>query len=185
MKYMLVALLSLMFASTAFADGSEHHHGGIGDVVRWQTVVGVITAQNVDNPVADIHSGTFAWTTTGGQAAVNLKSGATVFDVEGLVINGTQFSGTPGPITQVIGTLVCNPGETNNGASTEKVLDTAPVSLNKHGNAGFSGSIGPITTPCNNPLFLVRIAQPAGAFGFWIGTGAVRSFTDDFFFDED
>ncbi len=176
MKYMLVALLSLMFASTAFADGS---------VVRWKTVVGVITAQNVDNPVADIHSGTFAWTTTGGQAAVNLKSGATMFDVEGLVINGTQFSGTPGPITQVIGTLVCNPGETNNGASTEKVFDTAPVSLNKHGNAGFSGSIGPITTPCNNPLFLVRIAQPAGAFGFWIGTGAVRSFTDHFFDDED
>jgi hypothetical protein len=117
---------------------------------------------------------------------VNLKSGATVFDVEGLVINGTQFSGTPGPVTQVIGTLVCNPGETDNsGASTQKVFDTAPVSLNKRGNAGFSGSIGSITTPCNNPLFLVRIAQPAGAFGAWIATGTVRSFTDHFFFDED
>jgi hypothetical protein len=43
MKYMLVALLSLMFASTAFADNS---------VVRWKSVVGVITAQNVDNPVS-------------------------------------------------------------------------------------------------------------------------------------
>jgi hypothetical protein len=168
MKYLLVAL-SLMFASTGFADSSVH----------WNGIAGVITSQNVDNPVADIHSGTFAWTTRHGQAAVNLKSGEAVFHVEGLVINGTMFSGTPGPVSQVIGTLVCNPGETDtNGNSIEKVYDTAPVSLSARGDAGFSGSLGSIGTPCNNPLFLVRIAQPAGAFGFWIATGTVRSLDD-------
>jgi hypothetical protein len=49
-------------------------------------------------------------------------------------------------------------------------------SLRDRGNAGFSGNIGHVSTPCNNPLFLVRIAQPAGAAGRWIATGAVRSF---------
>ena len=166
MKYMLVGLLTLMFASTAFADSSN---------VQWHSIVGVITAQNVDNPVADIDSGTFAWTTTHGQAAVDLKSGQAVFEVRGLVINGTKFSGTPGPITAVVGTLVCNAGETSNGNSIETVFDTAEVPLSAQGDAQFSGDIGSIDTPCDNPLFLVRIAQPEGAFGLWIATGAVRS----------
>jgi hypothetical protein len=171
MKYMLVGLLSLMLASTAFADGS---------VVSWHTIVGVITATGVDNPVADINSGASAWTTTSGQAAVDLKNGVAVFHVKGLVLNGTMFSGTPGPITQVIGTLVCNAGQAG-----ETVNDTAPVSLSAQGNARFFGAIGSIATPCNNPLFLIRVAQPAGAFGRWIATGAVRSFGDDFSFGEE
>ena len=167
MKYMLVTVLSLMFASTAFADGS---------VVRWDTIVGVITVPGVDNPVADIHGGATAWTTTGGQAVVDLKSGATVFEVEGLVINGTASTGTPGPISKVMGTLVCNAGQAG-----EMIYNTTPVSLSTRGNAGFSGSLGAIQAPCNNPLFLVRIAQPAGALGRWIATGAVRSVGHSFF----
>ena len=170
MKYLLVTVLSLMFASTALADGS---------VVRWDTIVGVITVPGVDNPVADIHGGATAWTTTGGQAAVDLKSGATVFEVEGLVINGTASTGTPGPISKVIGTLVCNAGQAG-----EVIHDTTPVSLSTRGKAGFSGSLGSIQTPCNNPLFLIRIAQPAGAFGRWIATGAVRSTGHASFFQE-
>jgi hypothetical protein len=167
MKTMLVALLSLMVASTAFADDS---------VVRWNRIAGVITSLNVDNPVNDIHSGTFAWTTTRGRAEVNLTKGEVKFQVQGLVINGSQFSGTAGPITAVVGTLVCNAGETDsNGNSTEKVLDTAQVPLSLGGDAQFSGDIGSIDTPCDNPLFLVRIAQPEGAFGLWIATGSVRS----------
>ena len=170
MKYLLVTLLSLIVASIAFADGS---------VVRWDSIVGVITTPGVDNPVADIHGGATAWTTTGGQAAVDLKSGATVFDVDGLVINGTASSGTPGPISKVTGTLVCNPGQAG-----ENVYDTTPVPLSARGEAAFSGSLGPIQTPCNNPLFLIRIAQPAGALGRWIATGVVRSVGHKFFFEE-
>ena len=164
MKYLFASVLSVLFASTAFADTS---------VVRWDSIVGVITSPGVDNPVADIHAGATPWTTTRGQATINLKSGGTGFFVQGLVINGSKSSGTTGPITSVVGTLVCNAG-----TADEHILDTAPVSLSAVGNAGFSGNIGAIPAPCNNPLFLIRIAQPTGASGRWIATGAVRSFSD-------
>jgi len=172
MKYIVGTVLSLLFASTAFAADSS--------VVRWDSIVGVITSPGVDNPVADIHGGATPWTTTRGQATVNLNSGGTGFFVQGLVINGGTSSGTTGPISSVIGTLVCNAGR-----AEEQVYDTAPVSLSPLGNAGFSGNIGSINAPCNNPLFLIRIAQPAGAFGRWIATGAVRSFGQHTLFDGD
>ena len=164
MKYLIATVISLLCASTAFADSS---------VVHWDSIVGVITSPGVDNPVADIHAGATPWTTTRGQAAIVLKTGGTGFFVQGLVINGSKSSGTTGPISSVVGTLVCNPG-----GADEHVHDTAPVSLSSTGNAGFSGNIGPITAPCDNPLFLIRIAQPASAAGRWIATGAVRSFSN-------
>jgi len=176
MKKLITMLLPLVLASSAMAVCAQSP-----PVANWASIVGVITAQNVDNPVADVHSGTFAWSARSGRAAVNLNTGAAFFSVTGLVINGTAFSGTPGPVTKVTGTLVCNAGETDNqGMSTEKVYDTVPVTLNASGNAGFSGNIGHIASPCSNPLFLIRIAQPAGAAGRWIATGAVRSMTDHF-----
>ena len=139
--------------------------------LRWRSIKGVVTAQNVDNPVsANIHSGTFAWTTLGGHASVDLSSGDTSFVVKGLVINGTAFSGTPGPITAVTGTLVCNAG-----AKNESTSDTAPVSLNAQGDARFYGRIANIPSSCENPLFLLRIANLDGANGLWIATGASRT----------
>jgi hypothetical protein len=39
-------------------------------VVRWRQVVGVITAPNVDNPVAGISAGTLPWTTKDGSASI-------------------------------------------------------------------------------------------------------------------
>jgi len=70
------------------------------------------------------------------------------------------------------------------GNSIEVTYDTAQVSLSAQGDAGFSGSLGPIASPCANPLFLIRIAQPAGVFGRWIATGAVRSVGHNSFLDE-
>jgi len=169
MKKLCIALGMLIAASPAFAHNNGHQNPPNSTTVRWQDIVGVITAQGVDNPVsANISSGTFAWSTSSGQASVDLATGATSFDVEGLVINGTQFSGTPGPITAVTGTLVCNPGD-----QTEMALDTAAVPLSARGNARFSGAIPSIPAVCANPLFLVRIAVPAGAAGRWIATGTV------------
>jgi hypothetical protein len=161
MKIVLALLLSLAAASPALAEEN----------VRWQGIHGVITALNVNNPVGDnIDSGTFAWTTQSGQAGVNLTTGAAVFVVQGLVINGSVFSGTPGPITSVMGTLVCNPGD----PASEEILDTKAVPLSALGNAQFSGHIGIPSSPCSNPLFLIRIASPAGAAGLWIATGTER-----------
>lgn len=163
MRKVLALLLVLGSASAAFGfDGN--------DSVRWKGIEGVVTALNVDNPVGNVHAGTFPWTARSGNARVNLSTGATAFRVEQLVINGTIFSGTPGPVTGVIGTLVCNAGET-----TETVFDTPEVPLSSDGDAHFSGHLGGLPTVCTNPLFLIRISTPAGARGFWIATGTART----------
>ena len=162
MKKVLASICLMLGASSAFAQTSN--------IVRWQSFAGVITSQGVDNPIsANIHSGTFAWTVRGGAARVNLATGAASFNIQQLVINGAAASGTTGPITQVEGTLVCNPG-----TNDESTHDTAAVNLDAHGNAQFSGNLGNVGT-CANPLFLVRIFNPSGARGLWIATGVDRT----------
>jgi hypothetical protein len=66
----LCAVLSVLLLASAFA--------GEDNVVRWARIVGVITALNVDNPVGNIHSGTFPWTTRSGIAQVDLSTGRCV-----------------------------------------------------------------------------------------------------------
>jgi hypothetical protein len=166
----LVPAFGLLAAIAVLPVSQAHAQRNNGSDVRWNRIVGVITAVNVDNPVSNINSGTFPWSAQGGAARVNLSTGAASFQVDGLVINGAIFSGTPGPVSAVTGTLVCNPGDV-----TEAVLDTAEVPLNQQGDARFSGHIANIPAICANPLFLVRIATPAGAAGLWIATGADRS----------
>jgi len=169
MKKVLAVLLPLaLCAATAFAFDRDD------SVVRWNSIVGVITAPGVDNPVAGIRAGAGPWSVHSGHARVNLLDGTTFFEVEGLVLNGSNSSGTPGAISAVIGTLVCNPG-----TAAQAVLDTTAVSLSVHGNAHFTGQISGIPASCANPLFLVRIAAPAGAAGRWIGTGTQRFIGDD------
>ena len=154
------AVLSVLLLTSAFA--------GSNSIVRWNQIVGVITALNVDNPVGNISAGTFPWSAGSGHALVDLSTGHTSFEVEGLVINGTTFSGTPGPITAVEGTLVCNPG------AGQTKLDTASVPLDAQGDAHFTGTIANIPNSCGNPIFLIRIADLPGATGLWIATGADR-----------
>jgi hypothetical protein len=162
----LCAWLTVLFLASAFA--------GEDNFVRWERIVGVITALNVDNPVGTIHSGTFPWTTRSGLARVDLTTGAVQWEVDGLVINGANFSGTPGPITAVKATLVCNAG------GNQTTFDTAKVPLNVHGDAQFSGHfLGSPPGTCANPIFLIRIADPAGAAGRWIATGANPSILDE------
>ena len=169
MKKVLAVLLPLALCATAaFAFDNDD------SVVRWNSIVGVITAPGVDNPVGSIHAGAGPWSLRSGRARVNLASGAAFFDVDGLVLNGSNSSGTPGPVSAVTGTLVCNAGTT-----ALAILDTTPVSLNVHGDAHFSGQIAGIPATCGNPLFLVRIAAPAGALGRWIATGTERFLGDE------
>ena len=93
MKALCLALC-LAFSAGAFAQSP---------VVRWNRIVGVITAPGVDNPVGvapnQIHSGAGPWTTRGGSAHVNLLSGEGSFEVEGLVLNGGNASGTEADAT--------------------------------------------------------------------------------------
>jgi hypothetical protein len=128
------------------------------DVVRWKTVIGIIQAGNL---VGTIPGGGQPWSTTGGEAKVNLRTGHIEFNVRGLVLAGGASIGTPDAITQVKGTLVCNATTT---------ADTPLVPLTDTGDAQFSGEVT-IPPDCNtrNIAFLVRIAA-----GRWIANGAVR-----------
>jgi hypothetical protein len=163
MKKLFAMLFVLLFASMSFADDN-------GDsIVHWKSLVGVITAPSVDNPVAGISSGTLPWTTAGGRASVNLDTGDASFFVDGLVLNGGNATGTTGPVQQVVGTLVCNPGTT-----AQAILDTPTVPLDQQGNADFRGSVGTVPFNCANPLFLIRISNPGQPPSRWLATGAGR-----------
>src|SRR4029078_9817786 len=97
-----VCLLTLTLCLGAFAQSDT--------LVRWRGIEGVITAPGVDNPVGQIHSGAGPGTTKDGSARINLNSGEGSFEVEGLVLNGGNSSGTLGSINTVVGTVVCNAG---------------------------------------------------------------------------
>lgn len=150
-----VCLLLLTLCAGAFAQTDT--------VVRWRGIEGVITAPGVDNPVGQIHSGAGPWTTKSGSARVNLVSGSGSFEVEGLVLNGGNASGTPGPVTNVVGTLVCNPGGA--GGGTETAIDTPTAALSPVGDAELSFKLN-VPAVCNNPVFLIRVPS-----GRWIATG--------------
>jgi hypothetical protein len=162
MKNFPAALVLLLFTLASFAQND-------GAVVRWKTIVGVITAPGVNNPVAGIPGGLLPWSATGGRARVNLANGDVGFEVEGLVLVGGNGIGTRGDLTQVKGTLVCNPG-----IGTQAVIDTPAVPFNLQGDAEFVGNLGSVPTPCANPLFLVRLL----ANNRWIAAGAVRIIGD-------
>jgi hypothetical protein len=154
-----VCLLTLTLCAGAFAQTDT--------VVRWRGIEGVITASGVDNPIGQIHSGAGPWTTRGGSARINLNTGDGSFEVEGLVLNGGNATGTPGPVANVMGTLVCNPG--NSGGSAETAIDTPAANLSSEGNAELSFKII-VPAACNNPLFLIRVPS-----GRWIATGTKPS----------
>lgn len=162
----LCLILSLAVTASGFAQNNT--------VVRWNQIVGVITAPGIDNPVGgttdvngtksnQIHSGAGPWTTRGGTARVNLATGDGSFDVEGLVLNGGNASGTTGPVNKVVGTLVFNPD-----TSAQAILDTSAVDLSPKGNAELSFKLN-VAVECASPLFLIRVPQ-AGLR--WIATGA-------------
>jgi hypothetical protein len=156
MKKVVMVMLPLLFAAASFAQSTA----------SWLRIVGVITAPGVQNPVAGIPSGGLPWTTTSGAATVNLTTGVVTFVVDGLVLVGGNASGTPDGVTSVKGTLVCDPGATD-----QAIIDTPAVPLSSRGNAAFSGNFeSALPATCINPLFLIRVA-PAGA---WIATAAVR-----------
>jgi hypothetical protein len=141
--------------------------GGSSTNVKWDRIVGLVTAQGLSNPVAGIASGTTPWTTSTGAVAVDLTNGEAVFFVQGLVLVGGNASGTPGPVTSVKAALVCNAG-----TDDQAISESATVPLDGQGNAQFRGALQPVPpSACSNPLFLVLNA----AKNVWIGTAAVRT----------
>jgi len=149
--------LALLSCAGAFAQNLNE------TVIRWKNIVGDITAPGTDNPVGQIHAGAGPWTTRGGTARINMTTGEGSFDVEGLVLNGSNATGTPGAVAAVMGTLVCNAGSPN--GSVETAVDTPTTALSSSGNAELSFKIS-VPATCNNPAFLIRVPS-----GRWIATG--------------
>src|SRR5260370_19536532 len=142
MKKMLALFAVLCCAVGVFAQDP---------VVRWKTIVGNITVSNND-AVGGINPGTTPWSTLGGRASVNLATGYVSFDVDGLVLNGGNATGTPDGVDQVEGSLICDAGQKD-----QTIFTTTPVPLNAQGNTDFSGTFNTIPSTCANPLFLIRI----------------------------
>src|SRR5258708_32267831 len=124
----LLPLVLLLAPAFLFA------HDADDSIVQWNRIVGVITALNVDNPVAGISAGTLPWTTRQGRAHVNLATGEASFDGEGLVLIGGNATRTAGPLNKETGTLVCHPRP-----NAQAVRDSADVSRSHRGNAQLRG----------------------------------------------
>ena len=156
------ALLLAAIASPSQADDSGF--------VRWKKIIGVAEAGDVvGNPPNTVTGGGQPWSTLDGEVEVSLSDGGVEFDVRGLVLAGGNSIGTPGPVTKVVGTLVCGlmPGETTT------IISTNPVPLSAQGNAFFSGSFNSSTAGCSaTDVAFLLVANAAG--GPWIGNGAVR-----------
>ena len=145
------------------------------DVVHWQTVIGIIQAGNpVGSGTGQVTGGGQPWSATGGESVVNLRNGDVGFRVRGLVLAGGNTIGTPGAITGVKGTLVCDLNGSAGGGNTT-LVDTPLVALSDTGDARFSGNFGPLPAACSEPdiAFLIRIAA-----GRWIANGAVLKRSD-------
>src|SRR5246500_1383935 len=152
----IAALATALFA--AFASPSQAQN-----IVVWRAIIGIAQAGNV---VGGITGGGQPWSAREGEVLVELNNGFVVFEVRGLVLAGGNTIGTPGPVNQVKGTLVCGPG-----SASPTVVDTPLVPLDAQGNAEFSGSLSSSAAGCSamDTAFLVRTAG-----GAWSANGKVR-----------
>ncbi len=159
--------------------------------VRWERIVGIVqTGDVVGSGATQAGSGAGSalgaapWVTTEGKARVKLEAGKVKFDVEGLVLavgsSGTLTGlpiGTPGPVTKVKGTLVCDLDGSAGVGGNSTLVDTPAVDLSAQGDAQFNGNVGSLPAVCSSEpdiAFLIRIAVPTGFAGRWIAFGAVR-----------
>ena len=165
-KSLIVSGLTLgaaVIGQNASADSS--------DSVHWQSVIGIIQANNI------VGSGTGAatgapgpWSALGGHVNVVLGNGQVDFSTNGLVLAGGNAIGTPGAVLQVKGTLVCDTDGSASGGNSV-LVDTPLVDLDDQGDARFDGSVGPLPAVCATEpdiAFLIRTAS-----GRWIGNGTV------------
>ena len=166
---------TLLLAGLAIATGSASMlaSADADDTARWETVIGIVQAGNVvGSGSGAVTGGGQPWSTLGGHALVDLRSGRISFEVRGLVLAGGNGIGTRAAITQVKGTLVCD-ANGSAGAGNSVLVDTPVVDLDEEGNARFSGVLGTLPPACiaePDIAFLIR-TPPTG--NRWIANGAV------------
>jgi hypothetical protein len=153
----IAALLIGLTSTSAFAQ-----------LVRWDYIAGIVPSGTSVGGVPEFN---VPWSVRTGNASINLLSGQLRFTVQGLVLGGAPPIGTPGPVEEVTGTLVCdiNPADTNGFV----LVDTPPVTLSPQGDAAFVGTVLLAPVCAQKPqdmAFLIRDAQT----GRWIAYGAAR-----------
>jgi hypothetical protein len=124
----IAALLIGLTSTSAFAQ-----------LVRWDYIAGIVPSGTSVGGVPEFN---VPWSVRTGNASINLLSGQLRFTVQGLVLGGAPPIGTPGPVEEVTGTLVCdiNPADTNGFV----LVDTPPVTLSPQGDQLLSA-------PCFSP----------------------------------
>src|SRR5207253_8245442 len=144
---------------------------GQGDILSWQSVIGIAQANNVvGSGTGAVTGGGIPWSTLGGHVNIDLETGEFNFDARGLVLAGGNSIGTPGTILQVKGTLVCDTDGSASGGNSV-LVDTPLVDLGDQGNARFNGSVGSLPAVCASEpdiAFLIRVGG-----GRWIANGTV------------
>ena len=163
--FILIGVLAI--GAVNFADAKSPAAPGFTEnELEWREIVGIFAPGNVVGSGTGKVTGGGPWHATRGSAEVNLSNGDLRFDVEGLVLAAGNFIGTPGPVTQVKGTLVCDTTGTNS-----TLVDTPLVTLSATGDARFHGNVGALPAACTsqpNVAFLIRAGNA------WIASGMVR-----------
>ena len=155
-----IALSASIVGQNASADSA--------DILRWQTINGIAAPNNaVGTGAGVVTGGPTPWSTLDGHVNVDLARGRINFDVRGLVLAGGNSIGTPGAVTQVKGTLVC---DTNGSAGDTVLVDTPLVDLSEQGDAQFNGKVTVPVICATEPdvAFLIRVGT-----GKWIANGTV------------
>jgi hypothetical protein len=146
-----------------------------GDNLSWQSVIGIAQAGNVVGTGTGAVTGAGVWSAQGGHVNVflNKGTGKIDFEVHGLVLAGGNAIGTPGAVTQVRGTLVCDTDGSASGLNSV-LVETPPVDLSDEGNAEFHGSVGALPAVCaSEPDIAFLIRAGASATAKWIANGTV------------
>ncbi len=130
--------------------------------VRWSQIVGIVEAGNlVGTGGGQLRGGGQPWSARSGNAQLNVRNEKLSFEVKGLVLAGGNGIGTPGPVLNVKGTLVC---DTDGSATGDSVLvDTPAVELSVAGDASFSGSVAPLPSECFDEADIAFVIRPSAS----------------------
>ena len=155
LKFLGVTTAALFASAFLIAQSSS---AGQAQELEWHRIFGIPEAFNVVGSGTGAVPGGAPWTTTSGEAEVDLKDGKIKFTVKGLVLavggNTTAMLsgldiGTPAGVTAVKGTLVCSVSGVGNGGNSV-LVDTDAVALSAQGDAHFSGKVGSSTRSVRN-----------------------------------
>jgi hypothetical protein len=124
----------------------------------WRTIIGIEQAGNV---VDGVTGGGQPWSTLGGEASVDLRTGEVEFEVHGLVLAGGAAIGTPGAVVSVAATVVCGVGVS---------VAAPPVTLSPQGDAEFDGIVA-VPPACKGSNIALLLTAPNGQ---WIANASVR-----------